>query len=121
MGADRISLIGLRVRGHHGVFDFERRDGQDFVVDVVLEVDTRAAAASDDLVDTVDYGGLAQRMAGIVEGEPVNLLEKLVARLADACLEDARVSAATVTVHKPQAPILLSFSDVAVTVRRERA
>jgi 7,8-dihydroneopterin aldolase/epimerase/oxygenase len=120
MNSDQIALTGLKVRGYHGVFDFERRDGQDFVVDVVLELDTSAAAASDDLVDTVDYGGLAQRMAAIVEGEPVNLLEKLVAGLADACLEDARVNAATVTVHKPQAPILIAFSDVAVTIRRER-
>lgn len=121
MSPDTISLTGLRMRGNHGVFDFERRDGQVFVLDVVLELDTRAAAASDDLVDTVDYGGLAQRLAAVVEGEPVNLLEKLVARLADACLQDARVGAATVTVHKPQAPIPLSFGDVAVTVRRERA
>ncbi|MGH8963199.1 MAG: dihydroneopterin aldolase [Jatrophihabitantaceae bacterium] len=120
MTADRISLTGLRVRGHHGVFDFERRDGQDFVVDVVLELDTGVAAASDELADTVDYGALAQRLAAVVEGEPVNLLERLVARLADACLQDSRVSATTVTVHKPQAPIPLAFGDVAVTIRRQR-
>ncbi|MEO8888336.1 MAG: dihydroneopterin aldolase [Jatrophihabitantaceae bacterium] len=120
MSADQIALTGLRVRGNHGVFDFERRDGQEFVVDVLLELDTSAAAASDDLADTVDYGTLAQRMAAIVEGDAVNLLETLVARLADGCLEDARVAAATVTVHKPQAPIALAFTDVAVTIRRER-
>jgi dihydroneopterin aldolase len=120
VGADRIALRGLRVRGFHGVFAHERRDGQDFVVDVELEVPTAVAAASDDLSDTVDYGGLAQRLAEIVGGEPVNLLETLVARLADTCLADPRVEAATVTVHKPQAPIPLAFDDVAVTVRRER-
>lgn len=121
MSADRIALTGLRVRGTHGVFDFERRDGQDFIVDVVLELDTSTAAASDELVDTVDYGSLAQQMADIIGGEPVNLLERLVSQLADACLEDARVDAATVTVHKPQAPIPLSFGDVAVTIRRDRS
>lgn len=120
MSADRIALTGLTVRGNHGVFDFERRDGQEFIVDVVLELDTSAAAASDELADTVDYGALAERMAAIVGGEPVNLLEKLVDRLAAACLQDVRVDAATVTVHKPQAPIQLAFTDVAVTVRRER-
>ncbi len=118
--ADRIRLSGLRVRGFHGVFDHERRDGQDFVVDAELEVSTAAAAASDDLTQTVDYGELAQRLAAVVAGEPVNLLETLAARLADACLADPQVRAATVTVHKPQAPIPLAFGDVAVTIRRER-
>ncbi len=120
MSADRIALSGLRVRGFHGVFDHERRDGQDFVVDAVLEVSTARAAASDDLADTVDYGDLAQRLAAVVSGEPVNLIETLVARLAAECLTDPRVAAATVTVHKPQAPIPLAFADVAVTVRRAR-
>jgi dihydroneopterin aldolase len=120
MTTDRIALTGLRVRGNHGVFDHERADGQEFVVDVVLETDTRPAAASDDLVDTVDYGKLAVGLADVVGGEPVDLLETLVARLADVCLADSRVRAAEVTVHKPQAPIPLSFDDVSVTIRRER-
>jgi dihydroneopterin aldolase len=119
-GTDRIALTGLRVRGRHGVYDFERENGQDFVVDVDLEVSTAQAAASDDVADTVHYGHLAQRLAEVVSGEPVNLLETLAARLADVCLADARVAAATVTVHKPQAPIPLQFSDVAVTIRRAR-
>jgi dihydroneopterin aldolase len=118
--ADRIELTGLRVRGHHGVFEHERRDGQDFVVDVALELDTRTAAESDDLANTVDYGALAQALAGVVDGEAVNLLETLAERLVHVCLGDDRVSAATVTVHKPQAPIPLTFRDVAVTIRRER-
>jgi dihydropteroate synthase len=118
--ADRIVLTGLRVSGRHGVYSSERRDGQDFVVDAVLHVDTRPAAASDDVADTVHYGELAERLARIVAGEPVNLLETLAARLADACLADPRVGRAEVTVHKPHAPIPLDFSDVAVTVRRDR-
>jgi dihydroneopterin aldolase len=118
--SDRISLHGLRVRGHHGVFDFERRDGQDFVVDVELELDLARAAASDDVADTVHYGELAGRLAEVIAGEPVNLIETLAERLAAVCLADARVDAATVTVHKPQAPITHEFADVAVTVRRAR-
>jgi dihydroneopterin aldolase len=118
--SDRISLSGLRVRGHHGVFDFERRDGQDFVVDVDLELDLATAAASDDVTDTVHYGELAGRLAEVIAGEPVNLIETLAERLAAVCLADVRVAAATVTVHKPQAPIPLQFADVAVTVRRTR-
>ena len=115
---DRIALTGLRVRGHHGVLPEERRDGQDFLVDVVLHVDTRVAAASDALVDTVDYGTLATSLAAVVAGEPVDLIETLACRLADVCLSDPRVITTEVTVHKPSAPIPLAFADVAVTVVR---
>jgi len=117
---DRIMLTGLTVRGNHGVFDFERRDGQDFVIDVDLELDTAPAARSDDVADTADYGTLATALADVVGGEPVNLLETLAQRLADTCLTDPRVLAATVTVHKPQAPITHQFADVAVRIRRTR-
>ena len=116
--SDRIALTGLRVRGFHGVLPAERRDGQDFVIDVVLSVDVAAAAAADDLAQTVDYGVLADRLAAVVSGEPVDLIETLAARLADVCLHDARVTSAQVTVHKPSAPIALRFDDVAVTVVR---
>lgn len=118
--ADRIELRGLRVRGHHGVLDSERRDGQLFVVDVSLEVDLRPAAAGDDLGETVDYAVLAKRLADIVGGEPVALIETLAARLADACLADPRVGAAEVTVHKPEAPVGLPVDDVVVSIRREQ-
>jgi dihydroneopterin aldolase len=118
--ADRIVLTGLTVRGFHGVYEHERRDGQDFVVDATLWLDSRPAAASDDLADTVDYGGLADRLATVVEGEPVNLIETLAARLCELCMVDERVIAAEVTVHKPQAPIAREFADVAVTARRSR-
>lgn len=117
---DRIVLTGLRAHGRHGVYDFERVQGQDFVVDVVLELDLAAAGRSDDVTDTVHYGELADRLVAIVTGEPVNLIETLAERLAAACLADHRVDAATVTVHKPQAPIPHEFADVAVTLTRRR-
>ena len=56
---DTISLLGLRAVGHHGVLPAERAQGQDFVVDAVLWLDTSAAAAADDLSLTVDYSALA--------------------------------------------------------------
>jgi dihydroneopterin aldolase len=118
MSSDRIRLSGLRVRGYHGVLPAERRDGQDFVVDVALELDLRPAAASDDLAATVDYGALAERLAAVVAGEPVDLLEALAGRLADVCLQSSLVRSAEVTVHKPQAPIGVRFGDVSVTVVR---
>ncbi|MEU7818232.1 dihydroneopterin aldolase [Pseudonocardia sp. NPDC049154] len=117
---DRIELRGLRVRGHHGVFDHEKRDGQDFVVDVVLWLDLREAAATDDLTKTVHYGELAERAAAIVAGEPRDLIETVSAEIADAVMEDDRVQAVEVTLHKPNAPIPLDFADVAVVARRSR-
>lgn len=117
---DRISLTGLRVRGRHGVLAQERRDGQDFVVDVTLQLDLAPAGCTDDVADTVHYGQLADRLAEVVGGPPVDLIETLAERLAAVCLSDGRVSAAEVTVHKPAAPIRQSFTDVAVTIVRSR-
>ena len=118
--ADRIELRGLTVRGHHGVFEHERTDGQDFVVDLTVWVDLAAAAASDDLGDTLDYGALAQRAADIVAGPPRNLIETVSAEIAEDVMTDPRVHAVEVVVHKPSAPIPLAFNDVAVVARRSR-
>jgi dihydroneopterin aldolase/2-amino-4-hydroxy-6-hydroxymethyldihydropteridine diphosphokinase len=115
---DRISILGLRVRGRHGVFEHERVTGQDFVVDAVLWLDTAAAAAADDLSLTADYGAIADRLAAIAGGEPVALIETLAERLATACLADPAVQEAEVTVHKPQAPVSQQVADIAVTIRR---
>lgn len=119
-GQDRIILRGLHAWGHHGVREHERRDGQEFVVDAVLSVDTRAAAAEDDLLRTVDYGELAARLAAVITGEPVRLIETLAQRLADTCLGEQGVSEVEITLHKPHAPISYPFDDVAVTISRRR-
>lgn len=116
----RIALSGISARGYHGVFEHERADGQEFVVDVVLQVDLSTAAGSDDLADTVDYGGLAAAVVADIEGDPVNLIEALAARIAETCLRFARVTSAEVTVHKPQAPMPVRVADVAVTLVRAR-
>ena len=118
---DRVVLRGLRGFGRHGLFDREREQGQEFVVDVELVVDTSPAAASDDLADTVDYGALATDVVAVVEGEPVRLVETLAQRIADVCLRRDLVDAVTVTVHKPQAPVQVPVADVAVTIHRRRA
>ncbi len=119
--ADRIELRGLVVRGRHGVFEHERRDGQDFVIDLVLWVDSRRAAATDALEDTIDYGALAQRTHDIVAGPPRDLIETVAAEIAEEIAADPRVYAVEVTVHKPSAPIPLTFADVAVVARRSRS
>ena len=117
---DRITLTGLRVRGNHGVYDHERRDGQEFVVDLTVWVDLDRAGETDELDDTLNYGALAQRAAKIVAGPPRNLLESVGAEIAAEVMTDPRPHAVEVTIHKPNAPIPLDFADVAVTIRRSR-
>lgn len=118
--ADRIELRGLRVRGRHGLYEHERADGQDFVVDITVWIDLADAAASDDLSDTYDYGVLAQRASDIVAGPPRKLIETVAGEIADDVMKDTRVHAVEVVVHKPSAPIPQTFADVAVVARRSR-
>lgn len=117
---DRILLRGLRGFGRHGVLAAERRDGQEFAVDVALAVDVAAAAECDDLAATVNYAEVARAVLGVVEGEPVDLIETLAARVAMACLKFSGVDGVEVTVHKPHAPVGVPFDDVAVTLTRAR-
>ncbi len=118
--ADELALTGLACWGHHGVFEHERREGQQFVIDLVLGFDSAPAAASDDLSRTVDYGSLALSVKAAVEQDPVDLIETLAQRIADVCLLDSRVEWARVTVHKPDAPIDATFADVALTITRSK-
>jgi 7,8-dihydroneopterin aldolase/epimerase/oxygenase len=118
--ADRIELRGLKVRGRHGVFEHERENGQDFVLDITVWIDLAAATGSDDLADTYDYGALAELAAEIVGGPPRNLIETVGGEIADQVMHDERVHAVEVVVHKPQAPIPQQFADVAVVIRRSR-
>ena len=117
---DELSVTGIECFAHHGVFDFERREGQVFVVDLVLGFDTRAAAATDDLAETVNYGTLVMDVKAAVERDPVDLVETVAQRIADVCLTDTRVEWARVTLHKPDAPIDATYSDVALTITRTR-
>lgn len=119
-GLDRIDLRGLRARGHHGVFEHERRDGQEFVVDVTIGLDVTPAGIDDDLGATVDYGVLAQQIHDVVTGPPMDLIESLALRMVDLCLSHPPVQWASVTVHKPEAPIPVAFDDVSVTTERSK-
>ncbi|MCZ4067234.1 dihydroneopterin aldolase [Microbacterium sp. H37-C3] len=118
--SDRITVRGIRAVGYHGVYEHERREGQEFVADIELDLSLADAAASDDVADTVHYGELAEQVAAILAGEPADLIETVADRIARAALAFDRVDAATVTVHKPQAPIAVPFGDVSVTLTRRR-
>ena len=117
---DRVAVNGVAATGYHGVLDHEKRDGQRFVVDVTLGVDTREAAASDDLAATVDYAAVAAAVVVVIEGPALDLVESLAQRVADACLAFDHVSVVEVVVHKPEAPVGVPFGDVAVTIVRSR-
>lgn len=117
---DRLALRGIRAVGHHGVFEHERREGQEFVVDAVLGVDTRAAGRADDLAQTVDYGRLSQQLVRAIVADSVDLIETLAERLADVCLAHPLVEWVELTVHKPEAPIEVPFDDVTLTINRSR-
>ncbi|WP_276319044.1 2-amino-4-hydroxy-6-hydroxymethyldihydropteridine diphosphokinase [Oerskovia turbata] len=117
---DQIRLTGLSATGHHGVFEHERLDGQLFRADVVLHLDTRPAAAGDDLADTVSYAVVAEDVVAVLAGSPVDLIETVAERVAAAALRHPAVVAVDVAVHKPQAPIAVPFDDVEVVVRRDR-
>jgi dihydroneopterin aldolase len=119
--ADQLALRGITAFGRHGVLDSERRSGQLFRIDVVMDVDAAAAAASDDLSDTVDYASLAEAVKADVESGPVNLLETLAQRVAELCLRWPAVQRVEVTVHKPEAPMSVPFDDVTMTVTRDRS
>jgi dihydroneopterin aldolase len=115
---DTIQLTGLRVRAHHGVYDFERENGQDFVIDVTVWLDLARAAASDDVSTTIHYGELAESIARAVAADPVDLIETVAERVAALVLGYPAAERTRVTVHKPDAPISVPFADVAVSIER---
>ena len=115
-----MSLLGLRIFAYHGVLEEEKSSGQEFVVDVTLDVDLAGPASSDDLADTIDYGALAAAIHERVVGEQWNLIERVAGRVADLVMEDERVVGVEVRVHKPAAPIAVPFDDVVVQLQRSR-
>ena len=123
----KIKLTGLRVFAHHGVFDFERQNGQDFYVDATVWVDNKDLEFNDDLNKTVHYGDLAKAIVDNVKNQPVDLLETLAQRLLDMVMNfgggaaGGPVIKAEITVHKPNAPIIYEFEDVSVTVKAKRS
>jgi dihydroneopterin aldolase len=115
--ADHIVITGIRGFGYHGVFEHERQEGQEFIVDVDLTI-PRDSGARDELDGTVDYGFVAQRVHDHITGEPRALIERLAQDIAESCVAIPDVVSVKVTVHKPSAPIPVPFTDVMVIVER---
>ena len=116
---DQIVIEGIRVTGFHGVMPTERASGQLFIADVVAHVSTRAAASTDTLSRTVNYSDVADAVAEVLGGDPSDLIETVAEHCARAVLEFDGVECVDIAVHKPQAPLLVEFSDVAVRIRRD--
>ncbi|WP_116412543.1 dihydroneopterin aldolase [Subtercola boreus] len=118
---DSLTVTGLTVQANHGVYEHERRDGQPFVIDLTVWLDTTSAAASDDLDQTLNYGVLAKQVHDAVAADPVDLIETLAERVAGIALASPVANRVRVTVHKPEAPITVPFADVSITITRSRA
>lgn len=121
MSTDSITLTGLRVNAHHGVYDFEREKGQDFVIDVTVWLDLAVASASDNVDRTIHYGELAVEVTDAARHNPVDLIETVAERIAAVVLAHEAAEKVQVTVHKPDAPISVPFTDVSVRIERTRA
>ena len=119
--SDQIALTGIHGFGYHGLFEQERKDGQDFFVDLTLVIDLKAASQSDAIADTVNYAEITELVVEEITSNPVNLIEKLAGRIADRVLsQHVKVNSVTVTVHKPQAPVAAQLRDIAAVVTRTR-
>jgi dihydroneopterin aldolase len=121
--ADRLSLIGMRFSGRHGVHAGEKVTAQPFEVDLVLHADLDRAAQADDLAVTADYGALFNLVRAIVEDRSFDLIEALAGSIASAALaatEPSVVDAVEVRVRKPEAPLDGSFDTVEATLVRRR-
>lgn len=119
--SDSIEIKGIRGFGYHGVFDHERENGQEFLVDISLNVDLQKAAVSDLVEDTVDYGSVCNLVLGAIVGPPVALIEKLASHIADLLLSNyLLIDSVVVVVHKPQAPVEVDFEDIAIRIERSR-
>lgn len=117
--SDLISIKGIKGFGYHGIFDFERRDGQEFFVDIEVVINLQDASKSDDLQDSIDYGLLTTIAREEIEGEPLNLIERLAGRIADRIMgQFPQAKSVSITVHKPSAPVSEDVTDIAVTINR---
>ena len=117
--SDKLNLTGIRGFGYHGVFESERKNGQEFVVDV--EIEAKFKNINDDLARTIDYSKLVDLVSAEITSNPVNLIETLAERIAMKILEfDKKIKALTVTVHKPAAPVSANLTDISVSISKAR-
>ncbi len=120
MATDKVIIKGIKAFGYHGVFDLEKKSGQDFIVDIEYSYDTSDAIETDDISKAIDYAAISNLVKNIVEGESRNLIEKVADDIANKLMKNFEISWVKVTLHKPHAPVELKFSDIAVVIERNR-
>lgn len=120
LSEDKISLLNMRFYGYHGVHSFERETGQPFEVDVEARADLAGAGTSDDLARTVDYSRIYELVREVIEGPSRRLVESLAEEVARRVLTLAGITAVTVRVRKPRAPLPGASGLVEVEIRRRR-
>lgn len=119
--SDQILLTGVYGFGFHGLLEHERVNGQDFFVDLVLNLDLLEVSQSDSIDETVNYAEITDLVVSEITTNPVSLIERLAGRIAQRILDSySRVNSVSVTVHKPQAPVSASVKDIAVQITRTR-
>ncbi len=117
--SDQIRVSGIKAFGYHGVLPHEATEGQDFIIDLLITLDLRAASLSDDLTESINYADLAQIAHDNIVGERVQLIERLAGRIAEEISSAySQITSVSVTVHKPHAPVTVDFEDISVTITR---
>lgn len=115
---DEIAITGIRGFGYHGLFAEEKKNGQEFIVDIRMKKELSLAGSTDQIDATIDYGKVAVRVKELIESDSFNLIERLAEVIADRIKSEFSVAHVEVTVHKPHAPVDINFDDISVTIRR---
>lgn len=116
--SDHILISGLRVETRVGWTDEERAEPQAVLIDLDVETDAGAPAASDDLGDTIDYGAVIAEVAEYVGGRETKLLERLAAEVAETIAARNGVKRVTVEIAKEVVPVPQEVTRVAVRIAR---
>ena len=115
---DKILIKKIRAYGYIGFFAAEKQLGQWFSVDLVIETELCAAAQSDDLTQTIDYGTIVKQTRSLIEASTVDLIETVAEQIAQMILKINRVQGVEVTLTKENAPIPDFSGTVAVSIHR---
>ena len=117
---DEIRIEQLKVFAHHGVLAEEQELGQNFYVNAVLYTDIHRAGLEDNLFYTIDYGQVCQFITDWMQQNTYQLLEAVAEKLSKAILlKYDRVTAVSLEIRKPEAPIRLPFGCISVKVYRQ--
>ena len=116
--SDRIKITDLHLRAIIGINPDERRNLQDVLINIVLYVDSRPAAESDDISDSANYRSITKEIIKLVESSRFYLIEKLASEIATICLKSQQVETVSVNVQKPTA--LRFAKSVGITIERSK-